>query len=251
MFGNVLFFDSQKVNEYKTILKKAKNLKIKKMYISNDNETNAELSIDSSMIKTSKSYEASIEESVLFECDEFERLLDGRPDYFDSTKSNDFDIKTMQRGFIIKFDGYIVVPEKFDLTQMITLFKPMLMSSITKDMDNDEQEAFKKFFESKDINIPIMAECDNHLLCAKINSKSLRIEYNQLEEYDSTEVTIIARITSNSDISKKKPIFDPLKDFISLNRTIRRTMVNDRPEGLQEIFTDEDYRNIEILAIYQ
>lgn len=251
MFGNVLFLDFQKVNDYKTIIKGEKNLKIEKVRISNDKGIDAKIPIVSGAYKASQNYEASVEESALFECDEFEKLLEGRDDYFDFTKSSDFDIETMQRGYIIKFDGYIDIPEEFDLTQTIAQFKPMLMNSITRNMESDEQEAFRTFFTSSDINVPIITECNNHLLCAKINSKNLKVEYNQLEECEAIEVTIIARITSSSSIQKSKPIFDPFKDFIRLNRTLRRSMGNERPEGLKEIFVDEDYRNIEILAIYQ
>lgn len=47
---------------------------------------------------------------------------------------------TMSRGVIIKFDGYIKVPEEFDLTQTIDKFKPMLIASLVKDnMDQTEQ----------------------------------------------------------------------------------------------------------------
>ena len=47
---------------------------------------------------------------------------------------------TMSRGTIIKFDGYIKVPEEFDYTQTIDRFKPLLVASIVNDsMDKPEQ----------------------------------------------------------------------------------------------------------------
>ena len=58
-------------------------------------------------IKTMKTYKAKVQESLLYNCDEFEKLLSGRDDYFDFTQSSDFDLMTMSRGVIIKFDGYI------------------------------------------------------------------------------------------------------------------------------------------------
>ena len=69
--------------------------------------------------KASKTYKAKVQESLLYNCDEFEKLLSGRDDYFDFTQSSDFDLMTMSRGVIIKFDGYIKVPGEFDLTQTI------------------------------------------------------------------------------------------------------------------------------------
>lgn len=127
----------------------------------------------------------------------------------------------------------------------------MLINSISKDMDTDEQEAFKTFFASSQVKIPLVTELQNYLLCSKIDSQYLGIEYPQLEEYETSEVTILARIISQDIISRNKAVFDPLKDFIVLNRSFRRSMSNERPDGLKELYLDEDYRSIEILAIYQ
>ena len=71
-----------------------------------------------------------------------------------------------------------------------------------------------------------------------------------MEEYEELEVTIVARIISSNSISPKKAFYDPLKDFMTLNRTLRRSM-GERGEGLMEICADRDYRMLEVLAIYQ
>lgn len=57
-------------------------------------------------------------------------------------------MKTMNRGTIIKFDGYIKVPEEFDYTQTIDRFKPLLVASLVSDsMDKSEQVALKTFLK--------------------------------------------------------------------------------------------------------
>ena len=221
------------------------------MDIVNDKGANITLPAVGGNIKASKSYEATIEESILFDCREFEKLLVGRDDYFDFTENVGLDIATLGRGHIIKFDSTIKVPEEFDLTQTIAQFKPYLISSISKDMDSDEGAAFSAFFESANPKIPIIAECDDVVLSAKIDSKFLMVDYAQMEEYESLEVSILARVISTNIVSASKAIYDPLKDFISLNRAIRRSLTDNRPDGLKELFNDEDYKVIEILAIYQ
>lgn len=250
MFGNVLYFDKKKIMDYRAIAQGEKNIKIGKVDISNAKDANLKLPIAGGEIRATKSYEATIEESDLFDCAEFESILSGCDDYFDFTEG-DYDLGTLTRGHIIKFESTIHVPEEFDMTQTIAQFKPYLMSSISKDMDSDEQAAFRVFFESENPKIPIVSECQDFVLCSKIDSKLLKIDYAQLDEYESLEVTILARILSSSSVSMQKAIFDPLKDFISLNRAIRRSMSSDRPDGLKELYIDEDYRNIEIIAIYQ
>lgn len=252
MFGNIIFFNKTKINDYKAFINETKNLKFEKVRISNDKTIDGKIPIISGGVKESKTYEALIEESLLFENNEFENLLTGRDDYFDFTRSSDIDIKSMTRGVIIKFDGNICIPKSFDLTQLIMQFKPMLMDSISKNMDSNEQEAFKTVFSSAKVQIPIITACDNYSLCGKIDPKNLNVEYTQLEEFeDEEEVTIIARVSSNLEIPKSKPIFDPLKDFMNMNRSFRRTAAIDPPEGLKPIFNDSDYKSIEILSIYQ
>lgn len=251
MFGSIVYFDSVKIDEYKAVIRNSKNLRIEKISISNDKGVETNIPIANFGIKATKSYEASFESSMLYECAEFETLLNGRDDYFDFTSSSDYEIATLQRGHIIKFDSTLTIPEAFDLTQIIAQFKPMLINSMSKEMKSDEQEAFKSFFASTDYKIPMTTECDDTLLCSKINAKELKYEYAQLEELETLEVTILARIISGTITNKNKAIFDPLKDFITLNRSMRRTMATKRPEGLEEVFVDEDYRMIEVLAIYQ
>lgn len=74
--------------------------------------------------------------------------------------------------------------------------------------------------------------------------------YRAMEEYEELEVTIIARITSSGMVKSQKAFYDPLKDFMTLNRVMRRS-IEGRTDGLNEIYADKDYRTIEVLAIYQ
>ena len=100
--------------------------------------------------KANKTYKAKVQESLLYNCDEFEKMLTGRDDFFDFTQSENYDLITMRRGTIIKFDGYIKVPEEFDYTQTIDRFKPLLVASIVNDsMDKSEQDAIKSFLKQR------------------------------------------------------------------------------------------------------
>lgn len=104
----------------------------------------------------------------------------------------------------------------------------MLVDSMVGDTkDKTEQEAMKVFFETNDTKIPIIIDFDDCTLCSKIISKYMLISYEDLEEYEDSEVTIMARITSNNTISITKSFYDPLKDFMKLNRTLRRSWAKD------------------------
>ena len=143
------------------------------------------------------------------------------------------------------------MPEEFDLTQTIDKFKPMLIASLVKDtMDQSEQVALQVFLETSDTKIPVLIGFDEQLMCSKLISNNMLVKYEDMEEYEELEVTIIARITSGNMVNAKKAFYDPLKDFMTLNRAMRRS-IDGRTDGLYEIYADRDYRTIEILAIYQ
>ena len=142
MFGNVVYYDKIKIDEYRSVIKGQKNLDVEEYEILNDKSVQVDLKALGVDAKASKSYKAKVQESLLYNCDKFEKLLKGRDDYFDFTQSPDYDLTTMRRGSIIKLDGYIKVPEEFDYTQTIDKFKPMLITSLTENnMDQSEQAA--------------------------------------------------------------------------------------------------------------
>ena len=119
MFGNVVYYDKKKIDEYKAVIKGQKNLEVAEYEVANDKGIQVDLKAFGADSKASKTYKAKVQESLLYNCDEFEKLLSGRDDYFDFTQSSGFDLTTMSRGVIIKFEGYIKIPEEFDLTQTI------------------------------------------------------------------------------------------------------------------------------------
>lgn len=251
MLGNVIYYDKKKIDEYRSVIKGQRNLEIKEYEISNDRGVQLDLKAVGADAKASKTYTAKIQESLLYNCSEFEKLLYGRDEFFDCTQSLDYDISTMRRGYIVKFDGNIRIPEEFDYTQTIGKFKPLIKEVACNDIRNEaERVAFDVFFETQDIKIPIVIDFNNQLMCSKLISSNMLVKYEDMEEYEELEVTIIARITSNNLVSAKKAFYDPLKDFMTLNRFMRRSL-NGRTEGLYEIFAERDYQTIEILAIYQ
>jgi len=232
IFGNVIYYDDKKISEYCSVILGQQSLKVKEYEILSDKSTKLDLKFIGGDLKGSKKYTAEFQESLDF-----------------TTK--EFDIQTIGRGNIIKFNGYMFVPQEFDITQTIQRFKPFLMDSISSEIVNEtEKQVFKTFFESTDTKIPIILELDDALMCSKLISPNMLIEYEDLEEFEELEITIVARVTSTSLVGKNKPFYDPLKDFMKLNRSLRRS-IDERTEGLYEIYTDQDYKTIEVLAIYQ
>lgn len=243
MFGKVIYFDEEKINEYKSALLGKKNIKINQIDISDDKGIDVSIPIVNGSVKANKSYNAEIQNSLLLECNEFENVLNKKKiDYLDFTVSEQYNISTTPRGYIIKFYGILEVPEGFDISEMLHKYKSFFI---------DENDEFAALLENKSPRIPLLLGLDENLLCAKIDIEKLKIDYVELEDYDNIELTILARMISSNKISKNKTIYDPLKDYITMNRQMRRQFASDRPEELAEIYADEDYYAIEIIAMYQ
>ncbi len=249
--GDVIYYDEKKIIEYSSVITRQHNLKIKEYEILDDKSAHMNIKVLGGNFKGSKKYKAEVKESLLYNCVAFEKLLNGREDFADFTESSEWDINTIGRGFIIRFNGYMMVPEEFDITQTIQRFKPMLMDSIANDsMDETEKMAFKSFFEVSDAKIPVFIDIGASLICSKLIANNMLVAYEELEEYEDLEVTVIARVNTSNLVDMKKSFYDPLKDFMRLNRTLRRTM-GERTDGLYEIYADQNYKTVEILAIYQ
>lgn len=243
MFGKILYFDEIKLNEYKSALLGTRNVKINQIDVSDDKGVGINIPIANGTLKASKSYSAEIQDSLLLECNEFEKILNEKQvDYLDFTVCDNYDIETTPRGYIIKFDGILEIPDGFYVSETIHKYKKFFL---------DESDEFAALLENKSPRIPLLIELDGNLLCAKIDIDNLRIDYVELEDYENIEVTILARMISSNKISKNKPIYDPLKDYITLNRQLRRKFASERTEELAEIYADEDYYAIEIIAMYQ
>jgi len=250
MFGKMMYYDKKTIDEYKSIIKGERQLQIEEYEVSNDKGANVDLKAVSAGAKANKKYVAKVIESLLYDCNEFEKILSGREDYFDFTETSDYDLSTVPRGSIIKADAFLEIPESFDLMKMLERFKPLFMGSIEDDdMEQTGKDALKMLFGSaKATKIPIEVEVDDYLLCAKMNQENLVSEYEEFEELDE-QVTVLARVSSGV-VNSSKAFYDPLKDFMTMNRMMRRSM-KDSGDQLSAITVEKEYRQIDILAIYR
>lgn len=250
MFGKVLYCDVKKISDYKAIINNKKNIKINSLELSDEKDAGVDIQFLKGKKSNTKTINANIEESILYDCAEFEKLLEGRDDYIDFS-INDNDIYTISRGHIIRFDGVLHIPQSFDMIQLIEQYKPLLISEATIDMSDIEGNIVRTCLESTNMKIPLLFDIDNTTLVSKICSQNLLVDYNELEEYEEVECTVLARMISSNLINKCKPIYDPLRDFIVLNRQARRGFADNRPSEFKELYCENDYKTIEILAIYQ
>jgi len=251
MFGKVVYLDNKKLDEYMAIATGKNVTKIDKIKITSDKDAGIDLKVASLGGKATKSYEVSVISSQLHDIAEFEKAVKNLEAFFDFQSRSELELDTILRGSVIRFDTYIQVPEKFDFVDMLKQFKALVSSEIPLNLDEGNAEVVQELFEAHKSKLPIISELSESTLCSLIEAEHLRVTYNELEEYETTEVTILARVVSDRMTSKSNAIFDPLRDFISLNRKMRREISSKRPAELELIYCDDDYKKIDIIAIYQ
>lgn len=250
MFVEMIYYDKKTIAEYKVIIQGSKSLEISEYEIANDKGGKVDLKALSAGTKATKKYTAKVMGSMLYDYAEFENMLENRDDFFDFTK-DEFDIKTINRGSIIKFDSFFRIPEEFDMVQSVEDFKSLIMSYLdSEEIDKDDKEVVQNILENaKTSKIPLVMDNDEYVFSSKINKENLISEIMDLEEFEDEEVTILARLASGV-ISENKPYYDPLKDYISLNRAMRKN-IGDLGDEFKPFKLDRKYRKIDVLAIYR
>ena len=250
MFGKILYYDKKTIDEYMALIKNKKQVKIEEYEIEKNQGVELDTKVLSANTRTNKKHKGIIVDNYLYDCNQFEKELSNRDDYFDFTESADYELTNVPRGSIIKIEAFIEIPENFDIMKIIDTFKPLLRDSVKeKSGETVNEKILDIFFGSTEATkIPIIADADEGLMCGKLNEDNLIVAYEELEELDEP-IILLARVSSGV-VDKEKPYYDPLKDFIPMNRTMRRT-IKDRGKELEPLFAENDYQRIEILAIYR
>ncbi len=233
MFGDLIYFNKKKVDQYSALIL-GKNI-----------ETRV---IDKDNIE-------DISANYLLECSNFEKLLQRRDDFIDYVDDNQgISIKDVRISSIIKVSGEIYIPEQFDMVHLIDQYKDMIVSQVDYE-DNNQRELINSVLKNSKVKIPIFCElggdCDYWMGIGKVSQEDMLIDYNELEDYEGKELTIIARLESRKYYRDKPlPVFDIYKDFLGLNRALRKQIASGKKQEFESIDVNEDYIGLELLAIY-
>lgn len=198
------------------------------------------------------SVNGEFEKDASFDYDAFEYALsrlDGE-DYFDCVLNDGYDLTTIPAMKILRICSGFEIPEAFDAVNLIDKFKPMLMGQI-ETKSSEEQEALEVFLGKASADIPFIIECDDVTISGKLNAKYLHEEYANLEDYTDQDVYFLCKVVGMVRRDTVE-IFDPLKDFIRLPRSMRRQMTaSGNSVGLDKISVEGPVLKVEVIAIYK
>ena len=233
MFANLIYYDKNKVDQYMALITK------KSTIAKEDTEEDLQ----------------NKRANYLLECSEFEELLKNRDDYVDFTDGDaDISIKDVKIASIIKMTGEIYVPESFDIIHLIEEYKSLILAGV-ECKDDDERAILNAVFNNSKMKVPIFCELgeesDYWLGIGKAVQDNLLVNYNELEDLEGREVTVLAKIETRK-YYKDTPlkVFDIYKDFLGLNRALRKQIVDQKSNDFESVEIEEDYLGLELLAIY-
>lgn len=195
--------------------------------------------------------DGEFEKDVSFDYDHFELDIsnfDGE-DYFDCVL-NDYDLTTIPAMKLFRICSSFEIPEAFDAVTLIEQFKPMLIGQI-EPQSVGEQAAIEGFLGNASADIPFVVYLDDITISGKLNAKYLCEDYSSLEEYTDQDAYMLCKVVGmiRKDVVE---IFDPLKDFIRLPRSMRRQMdTDDGSIGIDKIFVEGPVIKVEVIAIYK
>lgn len=201
---------------------------------------------------TETSIDGEYKKDVSFDYDRFEidlNKLDGE-EYFDCVLNTEYDLTTIPAMKLLRICSGFEIPEAFDALNLIDQFMPMLIGQIETNSAG-EQMALEEIFGKASADIPFIVECDDVTISGKLNMKYLNEEYASLEDYADQDVYMLCKVIGMVRKDSVE-IYNPLKDFIRLPRTVRRQMTaNGTPDGFDKIVVEGPVLKVEVIAIYK
>lgn len=182
--------------------------------------------------------------------DEFEKALEGQADEYFDFLTDSPDPQTLPPMSIVRFRGTAEVPEQFDAIAMIRQYAPMFDEAGMLETEDGgvPKEFLLSLVAKKDAYAPLMINGLDIPVFSKLRMTYIAEgDISLLEEIESEEAVFLFKVLSHCN-NEQIVVYDPLRDFMKLNRAARRSM--DRSSGLEEIRIAGPVIKGELIAIY-
>lgn len=249
MFRTFIYLNDHQIKNFSAILNKqpkAKEKKITKSGTVGALGIGGEVSEESTFLEEEKTIETIYHE---FESDLAK--VKGNS-FFDFTTDSDmYDVPNLTNNSIFKVKSFLEIPEEFDIMEMFEKHKqPILNGLQLTEPDATKADFLRAIFSNTSADIPVLLETGDTTTFGKLTSIFLKEDYTILEDYGDTEVTFLCKfegIVNKENVT----IYDPAKDFVRLNRKLRRLSGSSLPEEFIPIVVEGPVVKVEILAVYK
>ena len=243
-----IYHNEKTISEYSRMI--AKKDRVAKKSMSHKADFKANVGVISAGVGIASESDFDYQPSFAEQYDLFEKNLEShkKEAYFDFSDS-DSDPLTVPLGAIVKLEGRLEVPESFEIFQLISKFFPLIRKSDSfgSDVDGLEMEFMSNIFANNNFRIPAIVDCDKVCISAKLKFQYLKDGYEGLNDQLGNDIVCLCKVIRVHN-EGEVIVFDPLKDFMQLNRTVRRQVSRDGQ--LQEIKFEAPLIEVEMLSMY-
>lgn len=255
MFGTMLYYNKQKVQEYLEIVSKKKTIQPSRITVESDKNVGLNVGPVDLGAKGRTSIEGEYRENAMLDCLNLEAQLKGRDDFFDFVEGGvTYTLSTVPASSIIKIRGVLGIPDGVDFINLAEQFWPQILGSI-ECRDAQERELLNMVLGKNKTKIPMLAEVEGQeeykLLFSKLRLTNFLIDVDELEEYENSEVTILGRVLYRKELRDTKYVaYDVYRDFLGLNRALRKEMKAEEDTPFQNIELEESFVELDIIGMY-
>ncbi len=171
-------------------------------------------------------------------------------DYFDFL-TDDCDISTVPPMSLFRVQGLIEVPEGFDMLSVMKRYAPLLEKYgflASGGTDDVPPGLIRDVLEKANASVPITVALDEVTVSAKLQAQYLVSgDESDVENLEGEDVVLLCKVTAHQ-WSDSVVVFDPLKDFMHLNRAMRRSI--NKTDSLKSIEVPGPVLKATVVAVY-
>ncbi len=158
-------------------------------------------------------------------------------------------IEDLSRRMIFRATLPLKIHESFDMYEMTKRMKAELGQAGFMGRTSDDVELFNMVFDFDKIRLPVYNDDMGTVIFSKLHKDCLLIEENELEELSEDNI-VLAKVRRTHETHFT--LFDPLKDFVTLNAGTLKAVEKRLPDSgiLSPIKMRSTGIEIEIIAIY-
>lgn len=246
-FRSFIYLDEDKLNEYAQL--------VLKQPVSRTTNKSLKAFANFGLAKVEAKFEDEQKKKETIDVfgvyDEFEkRLKDIEGETYFNLLDKDYDLSSIPPMSLLKCVGYVSIPEQFDALSLFSEYAPALSQAGLLQSNNTAitDEFILSFFNQEQADIPIIVEGNEITISAKLKTNCFPYSsYQILEDTEIEEMTLLCKVFSHFD-SGEITFFDPGRDFLKLNRALRRS-IKDVPE-LEPLTIQGPLIKVEVLSIY-
>lgn len=267
MLKDFLYYDEKAINKYGAQLSEKFQVEYQILRKEFQDQVGLNVGLNEGISKLGLDYktaeksglEGVVLNSIATRYNDFEEALESKEDsglYLDFLSNKDLTDLTSVTRNIIKAEGYLSIPEEFDKMEMIEENKELLIKY--SPMDTEEENDFMKkwFIDKKNSMVPLKIEFqvdeNTTLGFGKVNKENFIVNYDNILDHEEEPLIFLFKSNGYRKIKDDKVVFSMVKDYLSISRSIRRQFaLEDSIDGIDDIVINQNYLDIEILAIYR